>query len=740
MRVRSPLTELEIAPGQTAQITLEVVNTSDVIESATVAVLGIDAATITSQPSALALFPEAAGELTVSVTLPEAFPAGNYPLSLVVSGTSENARKGHHQLELTVPRRPALRLTASPSVVRARRKASFPVVVHNDGNVVLETALRASDADRRLRTQIVPSTITVPPGSSAQVTAVVRGPRQLVGADRERPLTLHAYGVDSTAEITLTLQQRSTFSRGLLTALTLLGIMALWVVAFIIGIRFVLGGDPFAKVAPASFFAGQTVTGAGDAASGAAPDGALAKDGAVPAAVGATISGSVTSIWDGSGVSRLTVDVLRSGRKGLQVVASTATLGDGTYSVAGLFPGNYLVRVTGVGYDTVWYPSGSNLESADAVAAVSQKTMENVDLQVEGTPSTLRGKVLTGTSEATTPITVTATPSWSAGTSSAARTTTADGDGNYEFTDLPSPASYQLSFAAEGFRTTSSTERVLGGQDRYALDVTLGAGTGSISGIVTDGTDPIGAVTVSTTVADETLTVGTPTIGLVGSFTFSNLPTPATYVLTFTKDGYTTRSTVVDLEAGQSLTDLEVQLAGGAGTVTGKVTAPGGAGVGDVTVSVGGSATPITTTTLTGSNAGAFTLTGLVTPGQYTITFLADGYLPASVPVTLTVDEPSTTIPVRLSRSLGTIAGRVTASGTGKAGVTVQITDGEAVRTTTSTASGDYGRGTYSFDDLPAGIYTVTARTDGGRVIATTVVTLAAGTTERSDLPITEGS
>ena len=53
----------------------------------------------------------------------------------------------------------------------------------------------------------------------------------------------------------LTLRQRPWFSRGALTALILLLIIALWAAVFLFGIGQVFAGDPMTKTAPASFFA-----------------------------------------------------------------------------------------------------------------------------------------------------------------------------------------------------------------------------------------------------------------------------------------------------------------------------------------------------------------------------------------------------------------------------------------------------------------------------------------------------
>ena len=231
----------------------------------------------------------------------------------------------------------------------------------------LDLALRTVDTDRALRTSVTPSTLSVPVGRSATSTVIARGPRQLLGSDRDRQLRVVAEAEGAKADVPLTLRQRSTFSRGLITVLVLLAIVAAWALAFGLGMRQVLGVDPYTKVAPGSFFAASDAAAEGDggaqdaqnAAAGgasAAPAGALPKEGALPAGVGATITGTVRGAEDPAGVGRLTVDALRSTRDGLVLVSSAATQADGTYTLAGLFPGDYLVRVATDGYETLWYP------------------------------------------------------------------------------------------------------------------------------------------------------------------------------------------------------------------------------------------------------------------------------------------------------------------------------------------------------------------------------------------------
>ncbi len=744
MRVLSAVDVLEVSPGEVGEIPLEVINTGEVIEGVTARVLGLPTEHAWTRPAVLPLFPDATGHLVVRLDLPGTFPAGTHPVTVEINGRTGSVHPAHHDVDVVVEHRPRLVLAASPSVVRARRRATFEVQVRNEGNVPLDVSLRAQDSDRSLQAAISPSTVSVPPGGSARCAVMVRGPRQLFGSDRDRPLRVQATAGEQVETAALTLRQRSTLSRGLLTALVLLAIVAAWALVFLFGIRTVLGTDPLTRTAPPSFFAATAIDGGADGTgadgtvtpvgANGQPAGAVDRDGALGAGVGGVLSGTVTGASDGQGVGRITVDALRQGRDGLVLVGSAATQEDGTYAVAGLFPGSYFLRFTADGYDPLWFPGVPGQGGAELVRASTQTVTEGLDVAITGHPATIHGTVDAG--DVTTPVTTTvvASATWAPDDAPLAFTTQAAEDGSYTFTDLPAPGTYELVFTAEGYEPVTTTERVAGGQERYATEVLLGAGTGQISGVVTDGRRPLGGVEVSTTLDGEDVVVGTPTIGKVGRFVIPGLTTPGTYVVTFGKDGFSPRTVVVDLTAGEVRTDLEVVLAGGAGTVTGTVTGPDGAGLGGVSVVVGGGPTAVSGTTLTSGQVGSYTLVGL-DPGRYTLTFTLAGHAAQSVAVDLS-SGTSPPVDVTLQPSVGSITGRVLSGGAGVAGIAVHATqNGQRVWTATSTSTAGSPAGYYVISGLPPGTYTVSVP-QAGRTVATAVVRVTAGSAAAQDLVV----
>jgi hypothetical protein len=263
------------------------------------------------------------------------------------------------------------------------------------------------------------------------------------------------------------------------------------------------------------------------------------------------------------------------------------------------------------------------------------------------------------------------------------------------------------------------------------------------------------------------LSITTPTTGAVGTFVLGGLPTPATYVITFAREGFGAQTTVIDLTAGQSRTNLAISLASGTGSVSGCVTTgtdcnPGNGGLGGATITVGGAvnnggssggssggAGPAasagsgtaasgsgtgsgpSTTTLTQGATGTFALNGLAAPGSYTLTVSLPGYQSASVPVTLTGTGAPPSIRVTLTTQLGSILGRVRDSSGARAGAIVTATDGKQNWTTTSTGND----GSYVLDGLMPGTYSVTV-TATGTTQQTALVTVTAGRTSAQNLTL----
>jgi hypothetical protein len=736
-------------PGSVVTFILDVTNTSAVIDGISARVLGVDAERVTSRPAVLSLFPDSSGDLTLSIDLPESYPAGTHPLTVALdshtSGVTELV-----DVELTVAPLPRLEVRPRPAVVRTGRRAHFVLDVGNRGNVPLDVALTAADADRSLKHRFSRTAVTVPAGATKPVNLDSRAPRHLFGNDLDRPFSVHAAATVAATmpggapqqvqdNAGLVHRQRPVIARGVLTAIVLMTIVALWAGAFLFGLTKVFGSDPVTKAAPASFFVASGVAGL---AAESTPGDVLSKGGPLPAGVGGVIAGRVVSTTSGDGVGRIVVEALRPARNGLTLVTSSATQADGSYALVGLFPGSYYVRFSALGYHTTWYPGAPKQAGAHLVSAAPQAVTKASSVTVAGFPAAISGQVDPG--QVVTPVrTVVIARPLSGNSDRPVAKALTDAHGNYTLTGLPAPASYQVSFTAAGYLASTLTEDVGGGQHRYEPVVRMSAGAGTISGFVTDGHSPVGGVTVSTTVNGQTFTTGTPTVGKVGHFSLGGLPTPGLYILTFRRDASTSTTKDVTLAPGGSAVLKDIVLRGGTDAVLGKVVDVTGAPIGGATITIGGAPTAIIATSLTTGDAiGTYAITGLPVPGVYTLTVSLAGFQPVTLPLKLDGVTPPSVPPVTMVSALGTITGIVTQPTNTvpipSIGATITVTDGAHQRTTLTVDAGNgVLAGTYSLTGLAPGWYTVTA-THPGYAQVTALVHVDAG--HASNVPLLLGA
>jgi hypothetical protein len=771
MRVASDTRLLEVEPGATSEVVVDVVNNDQVIDGVTARIIGMPPGTVTTYPSLLPLFPDASGQVKLALAVPQTHPAGRHPLTVEVMSHGTGKPSQFLDVDLDVNAKPSLQVTPRPRLIRARRQARFVLEVINDGNIPLDVELTAIDSDRAVQTIFTPDRFRIEPGAVAPVLLTLRGPRMFTGSDLDRTVMVEAQArqvqllLDPVAKpeavvtrtIHVTLKQRPFIGRGLLTALILMSIVALWAGAFLLGLGKVFAGDPMTKEAPASFFAasaaGANGTGAngtggtggaggtGANGAGAAPAGALPKNGTVPPGTGGTITGTVIAANDQQPVGRILIQAWRMGNNGLVKMSSAATQADGTYSLAGLFPTTYYLQFSASGYTSVWYPNTPTPAQAQTVNVLSQSTTQGVNATIVGLPASISGTINPGDTLQRVITTVTARPLLGPNTGKVAGVATTDATGKYTLKNLPAPETYQLTFQTPGYNASSITDDVAGGDTRLEPTLLLGASTGSISGTVTDGVHPLGGAMVSTTVGGKPLNVITPTVGQIGMFVLPNLTTPATYVVTFSAPGHGTSTQIVELKAGATRAGLNVVLASGTGSVTGRVVDSAGRLLGGATVTVGGAAVTAggsapSTTSLTAGSVGSFALNGLAVPGAYTLTASLTGYAPASVPVTLTSNGGAPNVTITLSTQLGVIRG-IVVDGSNHAfpGATVSATNDRQTFTGISSTID----GSYLISNLQPGSYSVTV-TAAGMQQQTALVSVVAGRTVTQNLQLRPAS
>lgn len=319
--------------------------------------------------------------------------------------------------------------------------------------------------------------------------------------------------------------------------------------------------------------------------------------------------------------------------------------------------------------------------------------------------------------------------------------------GEYRIENVAAPATYQIVFAKQGFGTQSKLLELKLGEALSGIDVTLTAGRGAITGTVADGNGPLGGVSVNATNGTDMVSTVSASSGPVGSYALESLP-PGTWVVTYEKADFGSQTNVIDVAPGQRVTAPPLALTRGRGSISGTVFGQGGQPVPGVLVSVTagtGAVPPIVvpgtstsvppaTTTTTGPPAavlastqsladgpvGFFSLSGLPTPGTFTVTFQKPGFLPTTATVALADNGNESGLSPILRPVTGSVSGvvredirRLPPCGPAECllgGVAVRVIDrnGQEVRnTTTANAPADV-LGRYEVAGLPAGTYTIT--------------------------------
>jgi large repetitive protein len=208
------------------------------------------------------------------------------------------------------------------------------------------------------------------------------------------------------------------------------------------------------------------------------------------------------------------------------------------------------------------------------------------------------------------------------------------------------------------------------------------------------------------------VSVETATTGDDGVWQFGAMPIRQTYEVHFAKEGYDSQSFVVTPTDDGEPVDLEVVLEPASGAVGGRVFGPGGPRGGvEIVVTDGTLRFTATTSTAPGST-GTWTIGGVSTPGEYTVTASANGLGTEVIQVGLAPGEQRTDLRINMVAGVGSIGGHVSFAGNPLSGVTLQATNGELTRTTSSLTDGDPG--SYFFPKLavPAE-WTVTVSGDG---------------------------
>lgn len=683
---------VELPVGQAARIAITITNTSNVIDAFDVSAFGLDPQWVQVEPGRLSLFPGETGIVETTIALPDDFPAGERAIAVHVRSENDPAEFSLAQVNLDIAERPRTTLRVDPSMIIGGSKATFGLVIGNEGNATIEVRPHGVDPEDRATIMFEPASVVLPPGRREVVRARVKGGRPWFGQPKPRIL---AFGFEQRpAETMATFLQRPRIGRWLISMIGLITVAAVF--AAVLSRTFDKVVDE-ADVDPALLNA---------ALDDSQPVGAV-----VPVDP-AKLTGKVVSATSATGIAGVQADLF-SADNGVVALASAATNGDGEFVFGKLGAGTFRIRFTGAGFAEQWYLGADTFGDATDIEVEAGADVPLDDLELGGRPGTVAGSVIaedpTG-AVATLIVPGTADPDVDA----EVLRVDVSADGSFLFEGVPSPAQYQLVVEKPGF-ATEVRDVVLGAaQEVEGIEVTLREGDGVIGGHILSPAGTLGGVSIEATDGTTTVSTVSLTVGDVGFFALRSLPTPGTYTITVEREGYTSQTVTVSLTPAQQTLDLAITIAPNTGGISGTAGLTGIGPAGGVTVTITGGEVELTTVSASVGVPGEWVVENLPVPATYTITFSRTGYVSQTRLVDL---DPlagtgvATLVDATLLPADAVIRGFVRGvDGTPVSTAVVSLTDGTD---TWRVPSASEPLGSFEFGGIPAGTYTLTAELPG---------------------------
>jgi len=703
LRARLTTQQYTAFVGVPFEIIVQVQNDEQIIKEVNARPGFIPTEAYVSRPLVVSLFPAETADIQLEITLPRETPAGLYQLPIEMS--DESGPIGTLTADIQVAPFDELSVSVSPRVTSAGSKTSFVVTTTNRGNRPTGVSLTAGDSDRALKFTIEPRRAQLEGGQAVAFSVNAKGKRPLVGNAVPRAIQIDIATRSNTTNETVTFTQKPLFSRGLLTALVLLSIIAIWVIVFSAGFNSALSGQKPKKSVNSEWIAG------------AKPN---------PTVSIGSIATKVTAASDGRPLARMivTAELIDQSRP----ATASSSDEDGAVTISGLTTGMYKITASGDGYvDQI-------LSDSIRVVPNTEPLALDKNIEMVGLPATIKG--LTSGGDPIPTSTVEARLMIDEVPTGEVVTATSDSTGLFAIENLPSPGRYRLTFTSTGFEPIQLFQEVAAGESVTMPTVKLQAGPGSITGIVVDQNNiPLGGVTITATSGSDTITTVTPTSGVeVGKFILGELRTPATYLIQVVLEGYGTQTLTIPVGPGIPVVLIDsIKMSKGTGTVIGQVRDSNG-GLSGVSITASNGA--IVGQTISVDNpsdferVGSFSLTGLVAPGNYILTFSKEGYTTEIIGVSLSGSLGATTTYVTLRKSASAVFGQIIASGENGSGATIVATSGLISLSTVSVDP----NGAFQIDGLTSGWWTVTVSKSGYQ---DAVQLIQIGTTDQTLEPIT---
>jgi hypothetical protein len=673
LRARLTTQQYSAFVGVPFEIIVQVQNDEQIIKEVNARPGLIPTEAYVSRPLVVSLFPGETADIQLEITLPRETPAGLYQLP--VEMRDENGQIGTLTADIQVAPFDELSVSVSPRVTAAGSKASFVVTTTNRGNRPTGVSLTAADADRALQFTIEPRRAQLEGGQAVAFSVNAKGKRPWVGNAVPRAIQIDIATRSNTTSETVTFTQKPRLSRGLLTALILLSIILIWALVFSAGFRSALAGQEPKKSVKSGWIEGSK------------PD---------PSISIGSISAKIVADSDGRPLARMIISAELVDKSRPATASSSDE--DGAVTLSGLTTGVYRLTVSGDGYIDQILSDTIRVVPSDEPLALSK------DIEMVGLPASIKG--ITSGGDPAPVSTVEARLMINEVPTSQVISATSDATGLFSLDNLPSPGRYRLTFTATGFEPIQLFQEVAAGETVTMPTVKLQAGPGSITGMVVDQNGiPLGGAAITATAGSDVVSSVTPTSGAeIGKFILGELRTPATYLVQVSLEGYGTQTLTMKVGPGEgfALTN-SIIMSKGTGIVRGAVTDINRNAIGGVSVTASNGS--IVGQTVSVDSGGFYSLSGLVAPGNYILTFSKEGYLPEVIGVSLSSSLGASTSNVVLRPANSAVTGTiVSSSGTAVPGATIIATSG---LTSLSTLSTD-PNGDFRLQGLTSGWWTVT--------------------------------
>lgn len=775
MRVEVTPFRTTVVPGHPLALTITVFNTADIISAHRVRILGVDDRWVELDKDELALFPESSGTVTATITLPKGIPAGTRRLAVQVRETTPPARTSITEVELTVPADRGTRIELDPMSAQGGHAIDIAVRLANLGNTALTLHLEGIDPEDRIGFRFQPQQVLLAPGEESTAQARISHRRPFAGSPKPRQFSIQASGGETPVEAVGAFIQKPLLSRG---ALAMLGLIAaITVFAAVITITFGRVVDKNASDRDALLQVIQGNRNAGAAAAGSVNGkvslltsgtgvGAVTVEAFTSADTSKPVGSTATKndgTYDLEGLDAGTYKLRFSGAGFTQLWYPTAVdpgnatdvqvqagqptanvnvrIGGVPASVAGKVIGTdptgalVAIRVPGGAAPTLASIAGPNTpgSATNTGGTSSSPSAPTTTPNANAPPSSTASTVGAASAGAAQPFDQASPPAPAPGANPDAgavvETVPVDATGTFTLQNVPSPSTYEIVVLKSGYAPAVQNISLQAGEQRTGIEIELQRGDGAIAGTITANGVPVGGATITASNSQTSIATVSLTQDSVGSFTLRDLPTPATYTVVITANGFATQTLSLALSQAQTLTGINVDLARASGSISGTVTQVGGGPIGGVTVTVANGAINLQTVSVSVGAVGTYRVDGLPLPGTYTVTFSRPDLTSQtrSVPLDALGTTDATGVNASLAPATAVLQGAITDSSTNAPLGEVQISASTGTSTfTTTSASSPPGQ--YLLAGLPPGTYTLSFSRNGS-VPTNQLVTLRANQT-----------